>query len=60
MRSSRACLDRPNPEEEYVEAAVEGEANEVQWEKVKVEPNYADKVMNNNDEFFVNIQSKQQ
>ena len=46
-------LDRPNPEEEYVEAAVEGEANEVQWEKVKVEPNYADKVTNNNDEFFV-------
>ena len=30
MRSSRAYLDRPNPEEEYVEAAVEGEANEVQ------------------------------
>ena len=50
---TRACLDRPNPEEEYVEAAVEGEANKVKWEEVKVEPNYADKVVNNNDEFFV-------
>ena len=53
MRLARAYLDRLNPEEEYVEAAVEGEANKVEWEEVKVEPNYADKVVNNNDEFFV-------
>ena len=53
MRLARAYLDRLNPEEEYVEAAVEGEANKVKWEKVKVEPNYADKVNNNNDKFFV-------
>ena len=46
-------LDRPNPEEEYVEAAVEGEADKVKWEEVKVEPNYAEKVINNNDEFLV-------
>ena len=53
MRSSCVYLDRPNPEEEYVEASVEGKADEVQWEEVKVEPNHADKVVNNNDEFFV-------
>ena len=29
MRLARAYLDRLNPEEEYVEAAVEGEANKV-------------------------------
>ena len=51
MRLARAYLDRLNPEEEYVEAAVEGEANKVKWEEVKVEPNYADKVNNNNDFF---------